>query len=287
MSQAGQVPVRESVGAALRFVRENIQFIATIGLIGALISLVLGALQLAVPQTALIGTLASALVQAFIYAALLIAVLAGPEAVRARVAQDGGRVFAAMAIIGFLLFIVFFVITIPITIILVAGPLSAYAPELQNAGGDEAAVLAVMTRFVQEQPLAILVTFLFYAVVWMALTSRLYLAAPASVEAQRVLTFETWAWTKGQTLRIIGARLMLLLPAYVLVTAISFVLGRLVGVDPFAPETTMALAQANPVLFLAYLLVMSFITFTLYTALEAGLSAYLYRGLRPAPAPDA
>lgn len=281
MSESGNVPVRESVGAALRFLRQNIQFVAMAALIGAGVATAFGALQLAVPQASMIASILSTIVQAFIYAALLGAVLTGPSSVASRVAGDGWRVFGAMAIVGFFMFLVTFVISIPVIIVLVIGPMSAYAPELQAAQGDETATLEVMLRFMEEQPLAILLTFLFYGAIWLALTSRLYLAAPASADLGRVLSFETWAWTKGQTLRIIAARLMLLLPAYVLVTAVTMLLGRLVGINLMAPETALAVAQANAPLYLGYVFAIGFVNVLLYTALEAGLSTYLYRGLRP------
>ena len=87
------------------------------------------------------------------------------------------NVFAAMAVVGFFLFIVFFVLTIPALIILFAGPLAPYVDDLQEAGSSQAAVMEVMTRFAQENPGALLMVTLFYAGVWLLLSSRLYLAA--------------------------------------------------------------------------------------------------------------
>ena len=133
--------------------------------------------------------------------------------------------------------------------------------------------------------MALLLTFLFYAILWFALTSRLYLAAPASAEQGRILTFETWSWTKGQTLRITAARLMLLAPAYVLVSALSLLIGRAVGIDILNPMTAAEVAQANSLLYLGFVFVSGLINLALYTALEAGLSIYLYRGLKPADTP--
>jgi hypothetical protein len=141
--------------------------------------------------------------------------------------------------------------------------------------------MKVMVRFVEEQPGAIALTLLFFGAVWMYLTSRLYLAAPATAEQGRVLTFETWKWTKGATLRIIAARLMLLAPAYVLVTALAYVVGGLFGIDAFDPASLAAAAQGNVVLFLIYVALRAFATLALYSSLEAGLSSYLYRGLKP------
>jgi hypothetical protein len=276
------VPVRQNVGAALRFVRENIGFIAMVSAIGAALTAVISLLGLQAPQLSLLTGLASGVAQAFIYAAFVGACLFGAGAVRSRWAADGGRVWAAMAIIGFFLFIVFFVLSIPVMIVLFSGPLAPYLSELQDAGSDQAAVMQVMTRFAQENPGALLVTTLFYAAVWFYLTSRLYLAAPATVDQQRILSFETWKWTRGSTLRIIGARLMLLLPANIFVGAIGYLVGRLFGIDTMSPAASVETVAANPIGFTVYAFVATFVTLALYSAMEAGLSTYLYRGLKPA-----
>lgn len=282
MADTSQVPVRESVGAALRFVRENARFIAMASGIGALVSALVAALQLASPALGLVSSVAAGIVQAGVYAALVSAAL-GQGA--GNLAANAGRVWAAMVIIGFLLCIVVFVLSIPVAIVLVAGPLGAYADQLQTAGNDEGAVLSIMLRFAQEQPMAVLAVTLFYTAIWMGITSRLYLAAPATVDFKRILTFETWAWTKGSMLRITAARLMLLLPAYVLVSALGFLLGSPLGIDMFNPASIVAVSQSNPVGYLLYAAVQGFIGFAVYSALEAGLSSYLHQGLKPAEVP--
>jgi hypothetical protein len=139
-----------------------------------------------------------------------------------------------------------------------------------------------MTRIMQEQPLAILLFILFYAAIWLLLTSRLYLAAPASIAAGRVLTFDTWNWTKGAVLQITWARIMLLGPAYVFVFALDYLIAQLFGVGVLDPVAAASLAQANPATFIVYVFATSFVTFAIYSALEAGLSTSLYRVLRPA-----
>ncbi|HRP10679.1 MAG TPA: hypothetical protein PLK37_06575 [Terricaulis sp.] len=281
---ASEVPVRESVGAALRFVRGNARFIGVAAAIGAGFSVAVAGLQMAAPALGPITSVLSGLVQAGVYAGLVSAALAlGTGGLVANAA----RLWAAMVIIGFLLCIVMFVLSIPVAIALIAGPLGPYAGDLQGAGGDEARVLEIMTRFAAEQPVAVVVTALFFTLVWMLLTSRLYLAAPATVDFKRILTFETWAWTKGSTLRITAARLMLLAPAYVLVSALAYLIGAPLGIDVFNPASIMAVAQSNPIGYLAFVAAQGFIGFGLYSALEAGLSSYLYGGLKPVAPPPA
>jgi len=284
---AGAVPVRESVGAALRFVRENLRFIATVALIYAVASTLIAGLALSVPQLGVLTMVANGLVQAFCYGALTAGALFGVDTVRSRWTKDGWRVWSSMVVVGFFMFIVIVVITIPVTIALVAGPLGAYATDLQAAGSDEAAVMQIMMRFFTENPVAVLITILFYFAVWLLLTSRLYLAAPASVEAGRVLTFDTWNWTKGAMVRITWARFMLLVPAYVLMFALTALLGRVFGFNVLDGASMQAAVAANPIGIVIFEFVTSFIVLGLYASLEAGLSAYLYRGLKPASAPPA
>jgi hypothetical protein len=90
-------------------------------------------------------------------------------------------------------------------------------------------------------------------------------------------------------LAITGARLMLLTPAYVLVSALDYVAARLAGIQPLDPLAAQGLAQSNPGMFLAYVFAASFITLTAYTPLEAGLSTAIYRHVPAAvpPAPGA
>ncbi len=278
----GAVPIRESVGAALRFVRENLRFVLITAAVFAGVSTLITSVSLLVPQAGLLTMVASGIVQAFCYATLIGGVLFGAQALGARWRSDGWRVWASMVVIGFFLAIVMFVVTIPVSIVLAAGPLTPYVADLQHAGSDQDAVMRVMTRFIQDNPTAIFLVGLFYAVVWFFLTSRLYLAAPASIEAGRILTFETWKWTKGSMLRITAARLLLLAPAYILAGAIGHLIGRLVGLNTLDPASISAAVAANPIGIIAFDLLRSFIILALYAPLEAGLSAYLYRGLKPA-----
>lgn len=281
------VPIRESVGAALRYVRENARFIITIGGIFALASTVISALALSVPQAGILTMVANGIIQAFCYGALVAGALYGVGEVRARWSRDSWRVWSSMVVVGFFMAIVVMVFTIPVSIVLAAGPLSRYAGELQAAGSDQARVMDIMLRFVEENPLAIVLVVAFYGAVWLLLTSRLYLAAPASIDAGRILTFETWNWTKGAMVRISLARIMLLIPAYMLMFALTLLLGRSFGFNLLDSASLEAAVRANPVGVMIFEFISSFLAMALYAALEAGLSAYLYRGLKPADAPAA
>lgn len=283
---AGNVPIRESVGAALRYVRENIGFIATASAVAAGAMTLIAALALASPLLGPATSIVSTFVQALVYAAFVGAALFGSGAVRVRWLNDGMRVWAAMAIIGFLLMIVMLVASIVASVVLAAGPLARYLPELQAAGSNQTEVLAVMTRFAEENPVTMFVLGLFLGGIWMLITSRFYLAAPATVDEQRILAFETWPWTKGSMLRITGARLLVLIPANIFVGAVGLLVGRLIGADTMDPATMSAAASSNTAGYLVYVFISSFLSIGLYSSLEAGLSSYLYQGLKPQETPQ-
>jgi hypothetical protein len=280
-TQPHHVPVRDCVGAALRFVRENWRFIGATSAIGAVAVTIVGALVVGVPAFGVLSGVVSAFIQATTYAAFLGAMLFGATAVRERAMSDGGRVLAAMAIVALFLVLIMVVLSIPVFMALAVGPLAPYREALTAAGDNRERVTEIMLQFAEANPGALLIVALFYFAVWFILTSRLYIAAPASVDQRRILTFETWAWTKGATFRIIAARLMLLLPAYVFVYALTYLAGQSVGVNVLDVNATNAVAAANPGGFLIYVLINSFITFAFYASLEAGLSAAIYQRLKP------
>lgn len=269
-----QVSARDSVGAALAFVRQHWRLIVTMAVIGAALTSVLIALSPASPLVAILADVANWLVQSFVFAGLVKAALGDTQRVQP---ADGLRMFGAMVVVGFFLFLVFFVLMIPGAIVLVAGPMSPYLADMQAAGQDQAAMMRVMTRFAQENPAPLLAFFAFYGILWFLLTSRLYLAAPATTDAKRIKTFDTWSWTRGMTLKIAGARIMLLFPAFILMGALTFLAARALGIDP-----TSATQRPPLPIYTAYVAIDRIVFFATYLALEAGLSTALYRALKPA-----
>lgn len=287
-SIAPPVNVLDCVGAALRFARANWRFMLMLTAVAGVAQVLIIGIELVAPQSAIALIVFGGLLQAFLYAAALGAVLGLTQGFAPRTAQDGIRVWSAMAIVSFFLFIVFFFLLIPGSMILAAGPLGGYVQDLQAAQGDQARVMEIMMRFATANPGWVAGAFIFYALLWLAFTSRLYLSAPATVDQGRILTFETWNWTKGNMLRIIGARLMLLLPAFVLASCVPWLVGSAIGIDGSNPMSLEAAARANPPLVLAYAFVERGVWFAVYTSLEAGLSSALYRALkRTAPVPQA
>lgn len=289
MAAEGRVPIRESIGAAVRMWREQAGFVLILAAVGALAqtALAMGAQALAANmglgfllQTALL------LASAVLYAVLLGVFQSGQAGWAQRAGADGLRVFAAMAVVGFFLAIVFVVGGIPGFLIL-GMYLAPYMGDLEAAGQNETMQMEVMGRFVEENLGPVLAVTLVYALIWLALTSRLYLAAPATAAEKRVLTFETWAWTKNNMLRIAAARIALLFPAMILAGGLQVLFAAAIGVNVNDIFSVAALAQSNPALFALYSLIGQFLSLALLISLEAALSVYLYRGLKPAEAPPA
>lgn len=279
----GKVPILDSVGAAMRDWRANLKFNLITGLIGAAALTLISFLSLSAAgnsSVAMLLSLASTVVGAFVFATFLGLYEYGPSRLRERLPSDGMRVWCAMAVVGFFLFIVCVVAGIPAFALLMTA-LSPYYGEIEAVADDQAAVFAIIERFAQENAGLILAVVLVYGVIWLLLTSRLYLAAPATVSAQKILTFETWSWTKNNMLRICGARLLLLAPASILVFAVQALAGGAVGANAFDPNSVAAAIMANPAGYGLTIFIGHAFNFTLYRGLEAALSTYLYRGLRP------
>lgn len=268
------LPVRDNIGAALRFVRENWRFVLSVAGIGAVAHLLalmgLGALPL-------VWLLALAVITSAVHAALTRAALSGAAAVAPNILRDASRVAASGAIVGFFFVIVAFLITYVAMSILIA----PFADEAKAAVNDQAALTALMQRAVSEQPAVVFGSALAGFIILLLLTSRLYVSAPASVEQGRIVVFASWRLTKGHMLRIAAARLALLAPALIFAGALQSLIGMAVGVGSGDPFAMAASAQSNPYGFLAFFAGAQFIQITIYSALEAGLSTYLYRSLKP------
>lgn len=281
-----KVAIVGSVSAAIRAYIQNIRAAAVAGLVGAVLTALFSMLGVSVPALGLVWTAVAIVVAAYVYAALLGAALHGEEGLQQRVAVDGGRVLGSLVIVGFFLLIVFVVVAI-IDIFILAVAMTDYLPQLQAAGQDQQAVMAVLTRFAQQRPGALIAVGVVDTIIWMALTSRLFIAAPASYDLKRILSFETWRWTKGNLLRITGARLLLLAPAYILMLALSFALNAVLGISIFDPVAAERTIRAAPAQFAALSVFANFVQFALYSALEAALSVQIYKALRPqGRAPD-
>jgi hypothetical protein len=275
MAEPGKIPIRDNVGAALRFVRQNWQFVAIVSAIAAVTQ---GVVLLGGPNLIWMLVVLAAITAA--YTAFTRAALTGSRQLGNRQAADSLRVGAAMAMIGVLIGIIFVMLMFVTMSVLIA----PYAEEVKAAGENEAAMRAIMERAMAAQPGVPFWAMAAGAVIMFLLTTRLYFAAPGSVDEGRIVVFESWRLTRGNFLRIAGARLLLLGPAFILAGALQTLAGNALGAPTSDPIALFAYGQNNPVGFALFYSVAIFLQLSLFSALEAGLSAYLYRSVKPPPA---
>ena len=284
---AGKVPIFESVKAGFAAARGNLVPLLPAALIGALVVTVFNVLSARAGLSGnLLGQfffqiLTGAGIALFFTAALRASAGAG-AGINAGTIGLAIKVFAALAIVGFFLAIVFLVGAIPGFIVL-GSVFAPYQSQLESVQGDVAGSMALMETVFRENGAAILLVVIVYSAIWLALTSRLYLCAPASVEENRIATFETWRWTQGNLLRISAARLLLLSPVLIVVAIIQAAATAAFGVDSGDPQAMTALVREQPALHGAISFLAAFASLILYGACEAGLSQFLYRGLKPPP----
>ncbi|MBL8550291.1 MAG: hypothetical protein JNJ73_09920 [Hyphomonadaceae bacterium] len=219
----------------------------------------------------------------YAYTAQSSAALDVPAEPRRRV-FDAARVYAALSVIAFFLFIVFVAAMFPGAIILAASVPVEDLQALNAASGDPEAAMQMFSQLFAAHWPQLLIIAALYSAIWMFLTSRFYLAAPATIVERRVLTFETWRWTKGEAWRITAARLLLLGPAQIAISLLQALLLAAFGAGPFSIDAMQSLLQKAPALHLAVLAPLHIVMQLLYWGLEAALSATLYKGLKPANA---
>lgn len=143
------------------------------------------------------------------------------------------------------------------------------SPEAAKAAGAAEGNWAALSPDAQ-RGIGILGAMAIAAVVYVAV--RLSLAPAATVARKQILIFQTWALTRGQFWRILAATAIVSIPTIVVMAAIWF------GLDAL---TTGDAPASAPVAFIAgalHGLVGGFVA----VPLNIGLSAFLYRGLRPA-----
>lgn len=100
--------------------------------------------------------------------------------------------------------------------------------------------------------------------------TRLALVGAATIGEGRILVFETWAWTKGNALRLLGAIALLALPLGLAAELVKLVAPRLAGGE-----------SAPAFLAIPALYVGAFASLFLVTGPLAGQAGYFYRGLKP------
>jgi hypothetical protein len=282
----GKVPIFESAQAGLTFARAHLTQLAVPAAIAAAAATAIQVLAAHTlppgPASALAAQLGQALVLTIYYAAALrLAFDRGPGPVGGLAfSADEARLFNAMSQIGFFLLIVFVVAAIP-GIIITGAMFVPHQEALEAAQGDPAASMALVQKVMAQNVPTLVLLGVVYGLAWLALTSRLFLAAPATISEGRSVAFESWSWTAGNLMRIAAARLLLLIPAFFLVAFVQALAPALLGVDTRDAGSVITLARQDAARFAVIAFWGAFLSCLIYAACEAGLSAYLYKGLRP------
>lgn len=282
---SGKVPIFESVQAAWRGAVKAAPALAPAALLGAVVVTAFNYLSMQAGLSGnLIGQMAfsalSGLGVALFFAPAILAALGDDAHLSPATLTRGGKLFAAMAVLGFFLFIVVVVGALP-GLIMVGLVFAPYQAELAAAQDNPAAAMALFQKVFAEQGAPLVLVGLIYALIWLALTSRLFLTAPASVAENRVASFETWRWTQGNLLRISAARLLTLTPPLLVAALVQAIVTSVLGLNTSDPAAVLAMVKTNPAPFLAATFISTAASFLIYGACEAALSAYLYRGLKP------
>lgn len=262
------ISIRDTVGAALRFVRANWRFVAGVS---ALAAVGQGVLLLLGPNIAWMAAVLIAVLVA--HTAITSAALAGHGAAPASLPANSARVGAAMAMIGIFLAIVFIMLTFAAMSVLIA----PYQAQVQAAGEDQVALRAIVEQALQSRPDVMSGAMLIGALLVFAITTRFYLTAPATIDRKRITVFESWRMTRGNFLRIAGARLLLLGPAFVFVSALQALIATALGTPTGDPISMLRYAQGNQIGFAAFYTISIFLQIVIYSSLEAALSAKIYR----------
>ncbi|MEZ5971065.1 MAG: hypothetical protein R3C31_04585 [Hyphomonadaceae bacterium] len=268
MSDATPISIRDTVGAALRFVRENVRFVFIVAALAAL------AQAIFLPLGPNVAWMAAVLIAVLVaHTALTRAALGGAasEPLQLSVARVGG----AMLMVGLFLGIVFVMLMFTAMSFIIA----PYQAELQAAGQNQEAVAAIVERALQEQQGRMTIAMVIGAVLFFLVTTRFYLAAPATIDRKRISVFESWRMTRGNFLRIAGARLFLLTPAFILASMLQALLATAVGAPTGDPVQMLNYAQANLLGFALFYTLSIFLQIVIYSVLEAALSAKIYRSL--------
>lgn len=275
----GGVPILASARAGYAFMRDSLRTVAPAAVMFAVATALAGVVAPAPGAVSAAGTEIVSLI------ATLVSILFGLAysafnyrlALRndasgffgLKIGRDESNLLGAAIVVGFFFLIVVVFAIVIFSIALLPAAAQAKVDLRSVAPGDEAAMLEAFGAIFKGPggPYLIAIALgLCGFIIWLSL--RLFLVNAATMAEGRIMAFSTWGWTKGDTLRILAAAMMVLFPIALVIGLALAVLGQVLGTSGFgdaAGNFVQALAQN---LFLV--------------PAVTGLSVFLYRGLRPA-----
>jgi hypothetical protein len=273
---SGQVPVMECVQAALGFFRTHAAAMLAPAAItaAALTPLQVMALQAQAagdPGPGLLANLLGGVITAPFLAGCFRAFLNPTQPPRVALAlnRDGLNLAGVSLSIAFF-FLIFLMIGFFAIMLVMSGMVAGAGLNAQDFEGDPQAAAERLVQALGPQGMLILGLLLgVLAVASGWISARLVLAGPATVAEGRMLAFSTWGWSRGNGWRVLAA---LLIVGLVGGGAAMFLTGLLSAVFG-GPDTSLGQIVAA--------FVGAFASAVLMLGPFAGLTAYLYKGLRP------
>jgi hypothetical protein len=272
----GGVPILASACAGYAFMRASLRTVAPAAVMFAAAT-ALAAVAAPAPGAnaaaeiiSLIATLASILFglaySAFSYRLALRKDASGFFGLK--IGKDESNLLGAAFVVGFFFLIVIVVCIVIFSLAMIPAAAQAKVDLASVAPGDEAAMLEAFGAIFKGPggPYLIATALgLGGFIIWLSL--RLFLVNAATMAEGRIMAFSTWGWTKGDTLRILAAAMMVLFPIALVIGLALAVLGQVLGTSGFGDAAGSFLQALAQNLFLI--------------PAVTGLSVFLYRGMRP------
>lgn len=277
----GKVPIVESAKAGFDFMRANLHAVGPAAASGAVLLTAFSLLD-AGPVGPILAVVLIAFGVAFRALTFRLALgqdVSGPLGLK--LGRDEMNLFAASLVIGFFMFII-----AVMGFVLFAFALSMAAAQAgvtqEQLQGDQAQVQAAVLAILESpQAMPALAVPVLIAFGMAYLSARLALAGPATIGEHKLMAFSTWRWTEGNGLRILAACFLVVAP---LSFVLLFVVNIVAGLVAAATGVTAATGPSVMVLGVVALVFGLGIYGVILPALS-GLTAHLYKGLRPAELP--
>ena len=277
----GKVPIGESVRAAFAFMTSSIQVLFPAAAFVAVFS--------AAGQTLMNGAETAQGVGALLFVVSLIANIAFAAFVlRLAIHEDASGFFglklgadearlvglnmALWAIVAILIFTFIIIATFIFSALIVQSGVDPAT--LQNDQQKAAELVRTMMSGPAAPMFILLASALVALMLWLSV--RLSLAMPATIGERRFKLLSTFGWTKGNSLRILAADAIIVLPLAVAVWIAASLVGSLANAIGGGGQASISPLGAAVFQFVMDLGVLAFIT-----PAQLGLFAYLYKGLRP------
>lgn len=280
---AGKVPIFECIRQAWMFLIENWRLflpaagiVAVVSQVGPLFAYMTASPN-AAPQSALQAGLGDLLISA---PAALVGVLFTAAILRKIVRNEfhgpTGLAFGAdeVRLLGaslalMCLFVPLVSLVALVLFITVFSKIATSEAALQTLLADPEAMNEAILQAVGENGAAALSLFILIVfALFVLLATRLYMINAATIGEKRIVLFQTWSWSRGNILRMIGAMILTVLPVMLIDSVIADLLRAVLP----ATAGVMAVLVASTIV--------SFVA-AMTTIPVVALGAIFYKGLRP------